>query len=283
MKATGRRVTGVDREVAGGCPLDCPDGCSWIVGVRDGVAVTLRGRPEHPFTHGTLCVKVNQYLDHAASPERLRHALRRTGPKGAGTFTRISLDEAFDEIARTARPGFAASTAASRSGRTRERATWGTSKGSRARPAHGCGNVLGASEHDMTICSVAGLGRRGPRHRNPPGASIRNRWPHSRLILLWGVNTLTTSHHQWRFINKAREQGAHVVAIDPVATRTAKQADEHPGAAAPGTDGALALGLLNVVVAAGGADRGYLADHTLGWPRGSRPASSSSLRNGPRS
>ncbi|RAO53822.1 Dimethylsulfoxide reductase [Micromonospora noduli] len=263
MKATGGRVTVVDREVAGGCPLDCPDACSWIVGVRDGVAVTLRGRPEHPFTHGTLCVKVNQYLDHAASPDRLRHALRRSGPKGTGRFTRISLDSAFDEIAE-------------RFNRVRHEyggeSIWpyqgtgnlGYLQGLQGQAGARLWNVLGASEHDMTICSAAGLvgaDLATGTHRGIDPESLA----HSRLILLWGVNTLTTSHHQWRFINKAREQGAHVVAIDPVATRTAQQADEHL-APRPGTDAALALGLLNVVVAAGGADRGYLADHTLGWP-----------------
>ena len=124
-------------------------------------------------------------------------------------------------------------------------------------------NVLGASRHDMTICSIAGLvGLEytigAPRGIEPEAMAD------SKLILLWGTNTLTSGHHQWRFIQTARRNGAHVVVIDPVRTRTAQQADEHV-ALIPGTDAALALGLVHVIVDLGCEDREYLAQHTIGW------------------
>ncbi|MEY9947941.1 molybdopterin-dependent oxidoreductase [Kitasatospora sp. GAS1066B] len=247
----------------GACPLDCPDGCSWTVTVQDGVAVRLEGRRDHPFTHGTLCVKVNQYLEHTAAPDRLHHPLRRVGPKGAGRFERISWDQALDELAQ----------------RLDEiRSTWGGEaiwpywgtgslghlQGMRGPAGQRLWNVLGASEHQMTICSVAGTEgvtfATGTKQGIDPESLA-----HARLILLWGVNTLTTGHHLWRFIKEAQQHGAHVVAIDPVLSRTAKQADEHC-APIPGTDGALALGLLHVVLDLGLEDRDYLADHTVGWP-----------------
>ncbi|WP_079198021.1 molybdopterin-dependent oxidoreductase [Streptomyces sp. CB03911] len=249
-------------ETSGVCPLDCPDACSWTVTVRDGVAVDLRGRRDHPFTHGTLCVKVNQYLEHTAAPDRLRHPLRRTGPKGSGRFERIGWDQALDEIAERL-DGI--------------RGTWG---GEAIWPYWGTGslghlqgmrgpagarlwNVLGASEHQMSICSVAGT--EGVRLATGTKQGIDpESLAHARLILLWGVNTLTTGHHLWRFVRRAQDEGAHVVAIDPVRSRTARQADEHC-APIPGTDGALALGLLHVVVASGLEDRDYLDRHTLGW------------------
>ncbi|MGW0735552.1 molybdopterin-containing oxidoreductase family protein [Streptomyces sp. NPDC002851] len=247
---------------SGACPLDCPDGCSWTVTVQDGAAVRLEGRRDHPFTRGTLCVKVNQYVEHTTAPDRLRHPLRRTGPKGAGRFERITWDQALDEIAerlhdiRTAFGGEAIWP------------YWGTGslghlQGMRGPAGARLWNVLGASEHVMSICSVAGT--EGVQFATGTKQGIDpESLAHAQLILLWGVNTLTTGHHLWRFIKQAQRNGAHIVAVDPVLTRTAKQADEHC-ALIPGTDGALALGLLHVVVTLGLEDCGYLAQHTLGW------------------
>ena len=116
----------------------------------------------------------------------------------------------------------------------------------------------------MTACSVAG--RQGATYVTGTAAGMDpETFEHSKLILLWGTNTLTSGHHLWKFILKARKQGAHIVAIDPLRTRTAAQADEHL-APLPGTDAALALGLLNVIVTRGAEDREYLASHTVGWP-----------------
>jgi anaerobic selenocysteine-containing dehydrogenase len=249
-------------DVIGACPLDCPDCCSWVVTVEDGQAVRLRGNREHPFTNGALCAKVNGYLDHARAPDRLLYPLRRVGAKGEGRFARISWDEALAEIAE------------------RLRAVIDTHGGEAIWPFQGTGtlgfiqgleghagrrlwNVLGASRHRMTACSVAG--RVGAEYTTGTAAAMDpETFAHSRLILLWGTNTLTSGHHAWKYILEARKQGAHIVAIDPLRSRTADQADEHL-APLPGTDAALALGLLWVVLDMGLEDREYLAARTLGW------------------
>ncbi|WP_280357999.1 molybdopterin-containing oxidoreductase family protein [Nocardia otitidiscaviarum] len=247
-------------KVLGACPLDCPDACSWEVTVADGVAVGLRGNKAHPVTRGALCVKVNRYLEQVDSPDRLRHPLRRVGPKGAGRFERIGWDEALDEIADAV---------------TRITAEFG---GEAVWPFHGTGslgyiqglegfagrrffNVLGASLHDPTICSVAG-GTGLKYTLGTSGGMDPEEFVHSRLILLWGTNPLTSGHHLWKFI---QDSGAYTIAIDPVRTRTAERCDEHL-APLPGTDAALALGLMHVIVSLGAQDDAYLAEHTEGWP-----------------
>lgn len=251
-----------EHTVAGACPLDCPDGCSWLVTVRDGVAVKLRGNRDHPFTHGTLCVKVNQYLDHAASRDRILYPMRRVDGKGAGKFQRISWDDALDEVAARLQ-----SIISEHGGE----AIWpyqgtgnlGYLQGLNGRAGSRLWNVLGASRHEMTICSIAGLTGAQYTTGTTRGLDLED-LAHAKLILLWGSNILTSGHHQWRFIESARRDGAYVVAIDPVLTRTAMKADEHV-APIPGTDAAMALGLLNVVVRRGCEDRDYLAKYTLGW------------------
>ncbi|WP_037496432.1 molybdopterin-containing oxidoreductase family protein [Solirubrobacter soli] len=251
-------------EVFGACPLDCPDGCSWVVTVDDeGRAVNLKGNREHPFTAGALCAKVNGYLDHTRAPDRILHPLKRVGAKGEGKFERISWDEALETIATNLRR-----TIDEHGGEAiwpfQGTGTLGYVQGLEGRAGQRLWNVLGASRHDMTACSVAG--RQGATYVTGTAAGMDpETFQHSKLILLWGTNTLTSGHHLWKFILKARKQGAHIVAIDPLRTRTAAQADEHI-APLPGTDAALALGLLNVIVSRGAEDREYLAKHTVGWP-----------------
>ncbi|HEX2418414.1 MAG TPA: molybdopterin-dependent oxidoreductase [Micromonosporaceae bacterium] len=253
-----------EREVVGACPLDCPDTCSWIVTVRDGVPVKLRGNPEHPFTRGSLCVKVNQYLDHTAAPDRLLHPLRRVGRKGQGSFERISWDDALSEIAKRL-TGIIGEYGGQAIWPYQGTGTLGYLQGLHGRAGSRLWNVLGTSRHKMTICASAGSAGMSYATGTNTGIdpeSLR----HARLILLWGANTLTTSHHLWRFVEAARRDGGYVVAVDPVLTRTARQADEHV-APLPGTDTALALGLLNVVLGLGCEDTDYLSRHTLGWQK----------------
>jgi anaerobic selenocysteine-containing dehydrogenase/biotin carboxylase len=261
---TGVHPVTADRIVPGACPLDCPDGCSWQVTVRDTQAVKLRGTPGHPFTRGTLCVKVNQYLDHTRADERLLHPMRRTGPKGSGQFERISWDDALGEIASRL-TGVIRTYGGEAIWPYQGTGSLGWIQGLEGRAGSRLWNVLGASRHHMTICSIAGLEgliyTMGVSRGMDP-EDLR----HSRLILLWGTNTLTSGHHLWRPIQEAQRNGAHVVSIDPVRTRTAEQADEHI-AIRPGTDAALALGLLNVVISHSAEDTEYLAAHTLGWER----------------
>ncbi len=247
----------------GACPLDCPDACSWVVSVRDGKAVSLRGTREHPFTRGALCVKVNRYLEHAAAPDRLLYPLRRTGPKGETAFARISWDEALAEIAdrlTSVISGYGGEAIWPYQGT----GSFGYVQGIRGWAGRRLWNTLGASHHDPdTICAAAGGA--GLTYTLGTAAGMDpETFAESKLILLWGTTTLTSGHHLWKFIQAGRKNGAYVVAIDPIRTRTAEQADEHM-APIPGTDAALALGLLHVVVCLGAEDRGYLERHALGW------------------
>jgi anaerobic selenocysteine-containing dehydrogenase len=248
--------------VVGACPLDCPDTCSWVVTVVDGKAADLRGNPDHPFTRGALCVKVNRYLEHAAHPDRLLHPLRRVGAKGEGRFERVTWDEALDEIAERWKAIIA---------RYGGEAIWpyqGTGTIGWIQGVEGPGgarlwNALGASKHLPTICSIAG--RVGSAYTVGTACGMDpETFADSKLILLWGTNTLTSGHHLWKYVLEARKKGAYLVAIDPIRTRTAAQADEHL-APIPGTDSALALGLLHVVVSLGAEDRDYIERFTVGW------------------
>ena len=249
--------------IRGACPLDCPDTCSWDVTVENGQAVDLRGAKDHPFTQGNLCVKVNRYLEHTQAPDRLLHPLRRTGKKGAGDFERITWDEALDEI------GTQLKNAIARHGGESIWPCVGTGHMGFLQGMWGSGfrlwNALGASQHRVTICSVAGVAGVTMTVGQPTGMDPED-LPKSKLIIMWGYNPLSTGNHAWRFISEARRNGAHLVAIDPIRTRSAAQADEHIPIL-PGTDAALALGLLNVIVNMGAEDADYLETHTSDWPK----------------
>src|SRR3954454_17049064 len=249
-------------EGIGACPLDCPDTCSWVVSVQDGRAVRLRGNREHPFTNGALCAKVNGYLDHARAPDRLLHPMRRVGAKGEGRFARISWDEALDEIAERL-----SAIRAEHGGEAiwpfQGTGTLGVIKGCEGHAGRRLWNVLGASRHKLTICSVPG--RVGAEYTTgTPAGMDPETFAHSKLILLWGTNPLTSGHHVFKFIRAAQKNGAHLVSIDPIRTRTSERCDEWL-APLPGTDAALALGLMWVVLDMGAEDRSYLARNTVGW------------------
>jgi anaerobic selenocysteine-containing dehydrogenase len=249
-------------QVIGACALDCPDACSWVVGVQDGAAVTLRGNPDHPFTGGGLCAKVNSYLDYAGSPDRLLHPLRRVGAKGEGRFERISWDDALDLIAGR----FAA--AIDRHG---AESIWPFVGTGTLGFLQGCDaggtrlfHALGASRHHVDICSPAGHAGMSYTTGSAAGMNPED-LAHSGLIVLWGTNTLTTNLHLWPFVTAGRERGADLVVVDPVRTRTAARADQHVQLR-PGTDAALAFGLMAELVRLGACDEDYLERRTLGWP-----------------
>jgi anaerobic selenocysteine-containing dehydrogenase len=231
-----------------------------LVTVESGRAVRVAGDPDHPFTRGFLCTKVNRYVERTYHRDRLRHPMRRIGPKGSGRFERISWDEALDEIAdrlnaiRASSDGPQAILPYSYAG------TMGLIQGSSMdrRFFH----TIGASMLERTICSIAGtMGMRmtvgGNIGADPEGI------PESDLVLLWGTNTLTANPHLWPFVLAARERGARIIAIDPIRTRTAAQCDEWI-AIRPGTDAALALGMMHVLFERGLEDADYIARHTLG-------------------
>ena len=258
---TEQQKLSADRTVRGACPLDCPDTCSWEVTVKAGRAIALRGTREHPYTRGSLCAKMNKYLDHVYAPDRLMYPLRRIGRKGDGRFTRVTWDDALGEIAERLKSIIA------QYGGQAILPYVGTGNMGFLQGEAGVGqrmwNTLCATIHSGNICSRAGsvgtIYTMGSRNGMDP-----EECRHSKLILLWGTNPLTSHNHIWRFITEARTQGAYVVVIDPTRTRTAEQADEYLSLI-PGTDAALALGLLNVVVTLGAEDRAYIEKYTLGW------------------
>jgi anaerobic selenocysteine-containing dehydrogenase len=232
-----------------------------LVTVESGRAIRVSGDPEHPFTRGFLCAKVNRYVERTYHEDRLLHPMRRTGPKGSGNFVRISWDEALDEIAarlneiRASGDGPQSILPYSYAG------TMGIVQGSSIdrRFFH----AIGASKLDRTICSMAGtIGMRMTLGANvgadPEGI------PQSDLVLLWGTNTLTSNPHLWPFVLEAKARGAPIIAIDPIRTRTAAQCDEWI-APRPGTDAALALGMMHVILDRGLHDEDYVARHTVGF------------------
>jgi anaerobic selenocysteine-containing dehydrogenase len=260
QSATSETASDNSEIVRGACPHDCPDACAMLVTVESGRAVRVAGDPDHPFTRGFLCTKVNRYVERTYHRDRLLHPMRRVGPKGSGQFERLSWDEALDEIAerlsavRASADGPQAILPYSYAG------TMGMIQGSSMdrRFFH----TIGASMLDRTICSMAGtVGMRMTVGANigadPEGI------PQSDLVLLWGTNTLTANPHLWPFVLEARARGATIIAIDPIRTRTAAQCDEWI-AIRPGTDAALALGMMHVLFERGLEDADYIARHTLG-------------------
>jgi anaerobic selenocysteine-containing dehydrogenase len=251
-----------ERQIRGACPLDCPDTCSWIVTVRQGEAVALCGDPHHPYTRGSLCNKVAGYLNYARSPERLLYPMRRVGPKGSGEFVRISWDEALETIAARFRHVIETHGA---------EAIWpyaGSGSMGLIQGIYGAGrrlwNVLGASRAVYTMCTIAGgFGTGYTLGDNRVGMDPET-FRFSKLVVLWGANVLSTHPHLWRPILEARKNGASIVSIDPIRTRTAAASDWHL-APMPGTDAALALSLLHVVLSEGKEDRHFIGERTVGW------------------
>jgi anaerobic selenocysteine-containing dehydrogenase len=241
------------------CPHDCPDTCVMTVGVRDGRAVDLGGDPEHRFTRGFLCVKVNQYLDRVYSRERILHPMKRVGVKGEGRLARISWDEALDTIARRFREvierhGPQAILPYSYAGNNGI-----LGFGSMDRRFFG---ALGASLLERTICASAGFAGLeatiGAGIGFDPEAIVD-----ARYIVAWGSNLISSNVHLWPFVEEARRRGARLVTVDPYRSRTAERSDRHL-APWPGTDAALALGVMHVVFRDGLEDREYLERYTLG-------------------
>jgi anaerobic selenocysteine-containing dehydrogenase len=242
------------------CALDCPDCCSVLVTLENGRGTRLRGDPGHPVTRGFLCGKVAQYLEREYSPERLLYPQRRVGAKGEGRFERIGWDEALDTIA--ARLGSVAREFGSEAILPYSYAgTMGLLNG--AGMDRRFFHRLGASRLDRTICSEAGvvglMDALGRRHATEP-----EQFRHARLILAWGANILGTNVHLWPFIMEARRQGARLYTIDPHRNRTGAAADRHYFIH-PGSDTALALAMMHVIVGESLYDREYVERYTVGF------------------
>jgi anaerobic selenocysteine-containing dehydrogenase len=272
----------VKKIVHAACPHDCPDACGVLITVEDGRATKIQGDPAHPVTRGFLCAKVAKYLDRVYSPDRVLYPMRRVVPKGveAGlrpartgqspvptpspvptqTWQRITWEEALDEIADrfkriSAEFGPEAILPYSYGG------TLGVLNG--ASMDRRFFHRLGASQLDRTICSTAGEAGL----KSVTGVKLGTepeQFRHSRYIIAWGANIHGNNIHLWPFIEEARRQGAKLVVIDPYRTRTAACADWHLPIN-PGTDAALALGMMHVILGEGLHDADYVAKYTTGF------------------
>ena len=238
------------------CPHDCPDACGVLITIEDGRATKIEGDPAHPVTRGFLCAKVTKYLDRVYSPDRVLYPMRRKqgapkGPQGVGTpgsenFERITWDEALDQIAQRLRkvaeqfgpesilPYSYGGTLGALSGASMDRRFF---------------HRLGASQLERTICCTAGE----EGLKSVIGVQMGTepeQFAHSRYIIAWGSNVHGNNVHLWPFIEEARHKGAKLVVIDPYKTRTARLADWYLPIN-PGTDAALALGMMNVIISGG--------------------------------
>ena len=240
------------------CPHDCPDSCSVRVGVEDGRVVSLVGDPDHPITRGFLCGKVNRYMERVESPDRLRIPLRRTGAKGEGRFEPIGWDEALDEIAERFR-----GIVAEYGGEAILPYSYGGTIGLVQRNVgHRFFHALGASRLDRTICTGSAI----EGQRMTTGVMVATdleEIEQSKLILLWGINAVATHIHVMPMVHNARRKGAKLVVIDAYRTATARQADQFIRVR-PGTDAALALGMMRILLAEGLYDASFVERHAMG-------------------
>jgi anaerobic selenocysteine-containing dehydrogenase len=246
--------------VQGVCPHDCPDTCALRVTVEGGRVTRVQGDPDHPPTQGVLCTKVSRYAERTYHPERVMTPLKRVGKKGEGRFEPVTWDEALTDIATRLKAIAAVDPQAilpySYAG------TMGQVQGEAM--AGRFFHQLGASLLDRTICSTAG----GDALVATYGAKVgmHTEWfVESKLILIWGSNPITSSVHFWNLAQQAKRAGARLICIDPRRTDTADKCHQHI-ALLPGTDGALALGLMHELIVNDWLDQDYLAQHVEGWP-----------------
>ncbi|HYL89445.1 MAG TPA: molybdopterin oxidoreductase family protein [Burkholderiales bacterium] len=241
------------------CPHDCPDTCAMLVTVEDGKATRIQGDPQAPFTEGAICTKVSHYLERTYSPERLQHPMKRIGAKGEGKFKRITWDEALDEIAANLKA------AAADDPETILPLSYAGTMGmvQYSSMDRRFFHKLGATQLDRTLCSTAGkYGLKATL-----GASVGmdpERFDEAKLIILWGANPIVSNLHLWGRVQEAKRRGAKVIAIDPYKSLSAEKCTQHI-APLPGTDGALALGMMHVLVRDKRVDQDYVARHTIGY------------------
>lgn len=245
--------------VRGACPHDCPDTCALLTTVENGRAVRVQGNPAHRHTDGVLCTKVSRYAERTHHPDRLLTPLKRVGPKGSGQFEPVTWDAALDDIAT--RLGAIAARDPQAILPYSYAGTMGLvqGEGMAARFFH----RLGASLLDRTICAAAG----GEGLVQTLGGKVGMKVEHfaeSKLILIWGSNSIGSNLHFWKLAQQAKRDGARLVCIDPRRTETADKCHEHI-ALKPGTDAALALALMHELTVNGWLDHDYIARHTLGW------------------
>lgn len=244
----------------GGCPHDCPDTCAMLFEVENGRLTGVQGNPDHPMTRGGLCVKLKDYEKRHYHPDRLLQPQRRSGPKGSGQFTPISWDEALDTIAARwtdiiATHGPQAIAPYSYLGHQ------GLVHGLNGGDAFF--NRMGATVMERTFCGE-GSATAWLLTYGPSGGMDPESFKHSKYIVIWACNSVSTNLHHWHIVKDAQKAGAKVVVIDAYASRTAKAADWHL-APRPGTDGALAMALIHTLIEEDLIDRDYVDAHTVGF------------------
>ena len=249
-------------QVIGACPHDCPDTCSLVTTVENGIAIKVQGNADHPQTGGVLCTKVSRYTERVYHPERLLHPLKRTGAKGSGQFERVSWDSALSDIAARLK------TIAARAPNAAESiqpysycGTMGAVQGESM--AARFFNKLGAAQLDRTICASAGAEGLTQTFGGKVGMRVEF-FAEANLILIWGSNSIASNLHFWRYVQIAKRNGAKLICIDPRRSETAEKCHEHI-ALLPGTDAALALSLMHELIQNDWLDHDYLARYTLGW------------------
>lgn len=248
-----------EKTVLGACPHDCPDTCSLVTTVVNGVATRVQGNAQHPMTGGVLCAKVSKYTERTYHPERVLTPLRRSGPKSSGQFEPVSWDEALADIAQRLHhiaqrnpeailPYSYAGTMGRVQGESMDRRFF---------------HQLGASLLDRTICASAGSTALQHTYGGKLGMRVEF-FAESKLILIWGSNSIGSNLHFWRIAQEAKRNGAKLICIDPRKSETADKCHAHLQLL-PGTDAALALALMHELIRNDWLDHDYIAEHTLGW------------------
>ena len=246
--------------VKGACPHDCPDTCALKITVEDGRVVKVQGQADHPSTHGALCTKVSRYAERTYHEERVLHPLKRVSRKGEPPlFARVSWESALADIAARLKAIAARDPQAiqpySYAG------TMGLLQGEAM--AGRFFNRIGASHLDRTICASAGAAALTATYGHKLGMHLRF-FAESQLILIWGSNSIASNLHFWTYANQAKRNGAKLICIDPRKTETADKCHQHI-ALLPGTDGALALGLMHELITNDWLDADYIARYVDGW------------------
>ena len=246
-------------QVRAACPHDCPDTCAILVTVDNGVATEVKGDPEHPTTAGVLCTKVSRYVERTYHPDRVLYPMRRVGRKGEGKFERITWQQAIDEIAT--RLGEIAARDPQAILPYSYAGTMGLVQGDSMSLRFF--NKLGASQLDRTICATAGATGYKYTIGGSIGTDIEN-FQDAKLILIWGGNPIASNLHLWMRVQEAKRRGAKLIAIDPYRSLTAEKCHQHISLL-PGTDAALALGMMHVLIQEDLIDHDYVARYTLGY------------------
>ena len=253
----------------GGCPHDCPDTCAMIYEIKDNKLISVKGNKDHPYTRGGLCVKVKDFDKKHYHPDRLLYPLKRVGAKGEKKFERIKWSEAiktitdkWKEIIKEYGP----------------QAIMPYSYLGNQGLVHGLNgadaffNKMGATVCERTFCGegscTAYLTTVGPT----AGVDVES-YIHSKYIVIWACNSISTNLHHWAVIKDAKKKGAKVVVIDSYKSRTAKAADWHISPK-PGTDGALAMGVINSIIEQDLTDNEYVKNYTNGFSELSEHAKS---------